>query len=88
MFSELRGSERTPRPEPEWLGAALAQEIAPLRLEVCNASILLLPRAPILDPTTPPTPFIPHLFPWLLQLCVFATRARVYAHVCTPAHTC
>lgn len=46
MFSERRGAARTPRPEPEWLGAALTQEIAPLRLEVCCTSILLLPRAP------------------------------------------
>lgn len=80
MLSERRGAAWTPRPEPEWLGAALTQEIAPLHLEVCYTSILLLPRAPNLDPTTPPTPFIPHLFPWL------PTVARV--RVCTYMHAC
>ena len=65
MLSERRGAARTPGTEPERLGAALTQEIAPLRLEACYTSILLRPRAPNLDPATPPTPFILHLFPWL-----------------------
>lgn len=78
MFSERRGAARTPRLELEWLRAALTQEIAPLRLEVCYTFILLFPRVPIPDPTTPPIPFIPHLLPWL-PACVY---------VCTCMHAC
>lgn len=66
------------------------------RLHLCAWRSVALPSScspepPILYPTTPPAPFIPHLFPWLLRLraCVcmhmYARLLTRVSHRCPPS---
>lgn len=70
MLSERRGG----RADPETGAREAGSWCSHRRLHLCAWRSVTLPSScspepPNLDPTTSPTPFIPHLFPWLPHSC-------------------